>query len=248
LNSSIELLHRVPDGWSLEQAAAWPVQGLTAWYGLRSLGDVQRGDAVLVHSAAGGVGLQALEIVESLGARALAVVGHEEKRRFLVERRGIEATRVIVRDARRFGDQLDQALAAAGLAGFDCVLDAVFGATFRPGFDRLRPEGRYVLFGAAEFMSPSSRPNYVMLAWRYLRRPRLDPLEMISANRALLAFNLVWLWEQAERLPQAYRELAALQARPPHVGETFPFDRAPEAMRRLQSGRTIGKVILTTAG
>jgi len=245
LNSGVELLRRVPDGWSAGQAAAWPVQGLTAWYGLRPLGDVQRDDTVLVQSAAGGVGLQALDILESLGARAIAVVGQDEKRRFLVERRGMDAARVIVRDARRFGEQLDRALNAADAGGFDCVLDAVLGETFQPAFDRLRPEGRYVLFGAAQFMPHSSRPNYLSLALRYLRRPRLDPLAMISANRGLLAFNLIWLWEHAERLPQAYRELSALQTQPPHIGETFPFARAPEAMRRLQGGTTIGKVILT---
>jgi alcohol dehydrogenase len=207
---------------------------------------VEAGDVVLVQSAAGGVGLQALDIIASLGARAVAIVGHEDKRRFLTEHRGLDPAHVVVRDPRRFAAQLDAALAATGADGFDCVLDAVLGATFRPAFDRLRPEGRYALFGAAEFMSPSSRPNYLSLAWRFLRRPRLDPLAMISSNRGLLAFNLIWLWERAERLPSAYQELERLQSRPPHVGEVIPFARAPEAMKLLQSGRTIGKVVLTT--
>lgn len=246
LNAGVELLRRCPDGWSAAQAAAWPVQGLTAWYALRPIGAVEAGDVVLVQSAAGGVGLQALDIIDSLGGHAVAVVGHEDKRRFLVEQRGLEPARVVVRDPRRFGTQLDAALAAAGADGFDCILDAVLGETFRPAFDRLRPEGRYALFGAAEFMSPSSRPNYLSMAWRYLRRPRLDPLAMISTNRGLLAFNLIWLWERAERLPAAYQELEQLQTRPPHVGEVIPFARAPDAMRLLQSGRTIGKVVLST--
>jgi NADPH:quinone reductase-like Zn-dependent oxidoreductase len=246
LNAGVEFLRRSPDGWSAAQAAAWPVQGLTAWYALRPIGAVEAGDVVLVQSAAGGVGLQALDIIDSLGGRAVAVVGHENKRRFLMEHRGLDPARIVLRDPRRFAAQLDAALAAMGADGFDCVLDAVLGETFRPAFDRLRPEGRYALFGAAEFMSPSSRPNYLSLAWRYLRRPRLDPLAMISANRGLLAFNLIWLWERAERLPVAYQELEGLQTRPPHVGEVIPFARAPEAMRCLQSGRTIGKVVLST--
>jgi alcohol dehydrogenase len=245
LNSPTGLLRRIPDGWSFEQAAAWPVQGLTAWYGLRPLGAVESGDLVLVQSAAGGVGLQALDMIEALGAKPLAVVGHEDKRRFLVEQRGLDAACIVVRDAARFGEQLDRALTALGAKGFDCVLDAVLGETFRPAFARLRPEGRYVLFGAADFMSGSAQPNYLSLAWRWLRRPRLDPLAMISDNRSLMAFNLIWLWEQAERLPSAYEELGRIQSRPPHVGEAFPFARAPDALRRLQGGRTIGKVVLT---
>jgi alcohol dehydrogenase len=248
LNVAAALLRRVPAGWSAAQAAAWPVQGLTAWYGLVPLGAVTAGDVVLVQSAAGGVGLQALAMLQTLGARPLAIVGHESKRRFLVEQRGMLPGAVIVRERRRFADQLDAGLAALGAAGFDCVLDAVLGPGFRPSFARLRPEGRYVLFGAADFMTASARPNYLRLAFDYLRRPRLDPLAMISANRSLMAFNLIWLWDHAERLPEAYRQLEALAPLPPHVGAVVPFERAPEAMRLLQGGATIGKVVLEVGG
>ena len=244
LNVGAALLRRVPAGWSATQAAAWPVQGLTAWYGLVPLGAVAAGDVVLVQSAAGGVGLQALAMLRTLGAHPLAVVGQESKRRFLNEQRGLASEAIVVRDRRNFARQLDAGLTAVGAAGFDCVLDAVLGPGFRPAFERLRPEGRYVLFGAADFMGASARPNYLRLARDYLRRPRVDPLAMISANRSLLAFNLIWLWDHAERLPDAYRQLAALAPQPPHVGAVFPFERAPEAMRLLQGGGTIGKVVL----
>jgi alcohol dehydrogenase len=244
INVGVAYLRPVPTGWSAAQAAAWLVQGLTAWYGLVPLGNVQRGNHVLVQSAAGGVGLMALDMLEALGARPLAVVGNEAKRRYLVEQRGMSPEAVVVRDARRFGAQLDQALDRLDAPGFDCVLDAVLGRTFRSAFDRLRPEGRYVLFGAAGFMSRGARPNYLRLAVDYLRRPRLDPLAMISDNRSLMAFNLIWLWERAERLPAACAELERLAPRPPLVGATFPFARAPQALRLLQGGGTIGKVVL----
>ncbi|HXW10168.1 MAG TPA: zinc-binding dehydrogenase [Steroidobacteraceae bacterium] len=247
LNVGVQYLRRVPEGWTMEQAAAWAVQGLTAWHGLVVLGAVQRNDVVLVQSAAGGVGLLALDVAEALGARPIAVVGHDDKGEFLVRQRGIAPSSVIVRDRKSFGPRVDAATRALGVDGLDCVLDAVLGPTFRPAFERLRPEGRYVLYGAADFMSQASRPDYLVLGWRYLRRPRLDPLAMISANRSVLAFNLIWLWEQAERLPEAYAALQRLLPRPPHVGARLPFDRAPEAMRLLQSGKTIGKVVLMVA-
>lgn len=244
LNVGIEYLRRAPPGWSAAQAAAWAVQGLTAWYALVPLARVGRGDVVLVQSAAGGVGLQALAILASLGARPVAIVGREEKRRFLIEHRGLAEASVVVRERRRFGARLDTALAAFEATGFDCVLDAVLGPGFRPAFDRLRPEGCYVLYGAADFMSRSARPDYLRLAWSYLRRPRIDPLAMIQANRSLMAFNLIWLWERAERLPAAYAGLEQLSPDPPHVGAVLPFDDAPSALRLLQGGGTIGKVVL----
>ena len=244
LNVGIPYVRRVPQGWTMEQAAAWAVQGLTAWHGLVALGAVERDDVVLVQSAAGGVGLLALDIVAALGARPIAVVGQDDKRDFLTGQRGIARPSVIVRHARSFGAQIDAATAALGADGLDCVLDAVLGPTFRPAFDRLRPEGRYVLYGAADFMSQASRPDYLTVGWRYLRRPRIDPLAMIAANRSVKAFNLIWLWERAERLPEGYAALEQLLPRPPHVGARFPFDQALDAMRLLQSGKTIGKVVL----
>jgi len=245
LNVDSRYLRRVPEGWTMEQAAAWSVQGLTAWYGLVVLGAVDCSDVVLVQSAAGGVGLLALDIVDALGARPIAVVGQDDKRDFLIEQRSIAPSSIIVRHPRSFGAQIDGATAALGGDGLDCVLDAVLGRTFRPAFQRLRPEGRYVLYGAADFMSSASRPNYLALGWRYLRRPRLDPLAMISANSSVMAFNLIWLWERAERLPEGYAALERWLPRPPLVGARFPFDKALEAMRLLQSGKTIGKVVLT---
>jgi alcohol dehydrogenase len=67
---------------------------------------------------------------------------------------------------------------------------------------------------------------------------------MIAANRSLMAFNLIWLWERADRLPAAYADLERLSPHPPHVGAALPFDDAPAALRLLQGGGTIGKVVL----
>lgn len=244
LNLDARLLRPIPEGWSFAEGAAYPVQALTAWYALCVLAPVEPGDTVLVHSAAGGVGLHALEIARSLGGRIVATVGSEAKRAFLVAERALAPEAIVVRDRRRFGEQLDGALAAVGDDGFDVVLDAVMGPFFRPAFDRLRPEGRQVVFGAADFNTGGARPNPAVLAWRWLRRPRVDPLAMISENRAVMGFNLIWLWREIDRLPAAFETLARLDARRPHVGARFPFSRAPEALRRLQSGRTEGKVVL----
>ncbi len=245
LNVSTSLLHRLPGAWTYEQGAAYPVQALTAWYGLVALGRVRAGETVLVHSAAGGVGLQALAILQTLGARIVATVGAEAKQQFLVSERGLPREAVIVRDRRHFGPQLDDALRGVGAEGFDLVFDALLGPWFEPAFARLCPEGRHVVFGAAAFMNRRPRPDYLRLAWRYLRRPRLDPLAMMANNRGLLAFNLIWLWDRVERLPGAYRELARYLHQPPYVGARFTFEHAPAAMTRLQTGTTMGKIVLS---
>ena len=231
-------LRRLPEGWSYEQGAAFPVQTLTAWYGLSALGALQSGQRVLVHSAAGGVGLQALAICRKLGAEVIGTVGSESKRAFLHER-GYE--QVIVR-GRDFDGRLREALNGEPL---HLVLDAVGGAVQRTSFDALAPTGRLVVFGAAEFAPGKRRPRYLSSLWKYLRRPRYDPLELIPANRSVMAFNLIWLWEEEPLLLRLAGEIEELGLDVPHVGKVFPFADAPAALEHLRGGRSIGKVVLT---
>jgi synaptic vesicle membrane protein VAT-1 len=244
LNADTRYLLPVPGEWSFAEAAAFPVQAITAWYGLVQLGGLRAGHSALIHSAAGGVGLHALSIVERVGARAIATVGREDKAAFLGRSRGISREHVIVRDRRRFGQQLDAALAAIGATGFDVVLDAVAGPYVMPALRRVRPEGRYVIFGAADFMPAGVRPNWARLAWQYLTRPRLDPLRLIDRNRGVLGFNLIWLFAGAERLPEAIAGVRRLVGAAPHIGARFSFDELPHALAALQSGTTTGKVIV----
>jgi len=244
LNVDAKYLRSLPDGWTLADGAAYPVQAITAWYAIRDLGACKAGDAVLVHSAAGGVGLNALAILTALGARVVATVGGEAKMPFLMTHAGLRAEQIIVRDRRRFGAQLDEALQANGLDGFDLVLDAVAGPFFEPAYRRLRPAGRLVIYGAADLMPQGTRPNWLRLASRYLRRPHVDPVQMISDNRSVMGFNLIWLWDRADRLGSTYDELAAMIRRPPHIGKRFAFADAPAAMRYLQRGGSVGKVVL----
>ena len=248
LNIDLRYLRPSPTGWDFAEAASFPVQGLTAWYALLELGSLKPGAAVLLHSAAGGVGLNALQILAAQDALVVATVGRPAKRDFLMKRFGLSPDQIIVRDRRDFGRQLDGALGALGLDGLDLVLDAVAGPYFRPAYDRLRPEGRVVVYGAADLMPRGARPDYVRLALRYLRRPRLDPLRMIAENKSVMAFNLIWLWEQVDRLPRAYDQLSHLVQRPPLVGRRFSFADAPAALRHLQSGESIGKVVMEVPG
>jgi alcohol dehydrogenase len=244
VNAPVRDLRPLRPGWSHLHGAAFPAQALTAWYGLVRLGAVERGDVVLLQSAAGGVGLNALAILTAIGARTIGVVGREAKRRWLLEQRGLPERQVIVRNRRTFGADLDRALAAMDAPGLDLVFDAVAGPFFQPAYRRLSREGRLVVYGAADFMPRGPRVNYLGLALRYLRRPRLDPLRMVSDNRSVMGFNLIWLWDRATRLSQAYDEIEGLIAAPPFVGRSFPFAEAPAALRCLQSGESIGKVVL----
>jgi len=244
LNVPAATLWPIPLGWSYAEAAAYPVQALTAWYGIEKLGNARRDSVVLVQSAAGGVGIHAMRALLRLGAKPVAVVGRSSKRHWLINEFGLPPATVVLRDD-RYAASLDAALQHWAARGFDLVFDAVYGKSFAPAYARLAAEGRYVLYGAADFMNTGARANPLKLLWGWLRRPRLDPLAMIPQNRGLLAFNLIWLWEQAERLPDAMRATLALIPERPTIGACYAFDNALAAMQSLQSGNTTGKLVLT---
>jgi alcohol dehydrogenase len=234
IQSKEDYLFPLPSDWSFSQGAAYLTQTLTAWYALNDLGAMKPGQDVLIQSAAGGVGLQAMKLVRALGGNPVGAVSSQQKVAFLAEL-GFKAW---IRES-SFGDQLKKQQQA-----FDLVLDAIGGEVQKACFNALKPMGRLVVFGAAEFTPGKNRPHYLKAVWQYLRRPKYDVMDMISDNRSVMAFNLIWLWEQQALMKERLQQMMAVDITPPHVGHEFRFDQALEAIDCLRSGKTIGKVVL----
>lgn len=237
LNIAPQYLLPVPPDWTDAEAAAFIVQALTAYYALIPLGNLQAGQTVLIHSAAGGVGLYANRIAKRFDAFTIGTVGNAAKVP-LVQSEGYD--RVIVR-GRRFGTQLQNALEGRRL---DLILDSIGGKVQKEGFDALSVTGRMVAYGLSAFASHLPTPNYLRLALHFLRMPRYSTLRLIESNRSILGFNLIWLYDHVDELRKMLDEIAALQLPKPMVGATFSFDRLPEAVRAFQSGTTTGKVVV----
>ena len=232
-----EYLFPLPGGWSFEEGAAFPVQTFTAFYALRTLGDLKNGQTVLIHSAAGGVGLQANRIARKYNAYTIGVVGNEAKTG-LLRREGFD--KAIVRGG-NFKEDLRIALDGRPL---NLVLEATGGKYFYHSYEMLAPMGRLVAYGSAQFTPSSHRPNYIDLVFRYLFRPRVDPLSMIKANKSVMAFNLIWIYDQKELMQEMLMEIEKLELPAPMVGHRFEFSQMGEALALFQGGKTTGKVVL----
>lgn len=228
---------KIPDGWSFSEAAAFPAQSLTAFYALSELGALKPGQVVLIHSAAGGVGLQAMRMVKKLGGVPIGTVGSVAKQQFLSAQGFNE---VIVR-GENFAVQLKTQLAGRPL---QMVLDGIGGEIQKRSFEALAPTGRLIVFGAAEF-TPGDKPNWWKAAWLYLKRPRYDVMDMISTNKSVMAFNLIWLWQEQALFDQLLTGCANLELPAPFVGREFAFAQAHDAIEHLRSGQSVGKVVLT---
>lgn len=237
LNIEQEYVIPIPADWSDEEGAAYLVQVLTAYYGLVHLGRLEKGENVLIHSAAGGVGILANRIAKKYGAYTIGSVGRSAKVDFC-KTEGYDA--VIVR-SHHFADDLNKALDGRPL---NVVMECIGGKIFTAGFKQLTEQGRMVIYGAAQYASPGKRPNYLKALYMFLTRPRIDAQQLAEDNKLVCGFNLIYLYEKSELLHRLLQEIKALQIKKPHVGHVFDFADMMEAIQLFQSGKTIGKVVV----
>jgi NADPH:quinone reductase len=224
-NVPAERVVKVPSGISDAQAAALMLKGLTAQFLIRRTYKVARGDAILVHAAAGGVGLILCQWAHALGAKVIGVVGSEPKAE-VARRHGCRHVLISGRD-----ELVASVKALTKGAGVAVVYDAVGKDTFMDSLDCLRRLGMMVTFGNASGPPPAISPfELTRRGSLFLTRPTL--------------FNYI---ASREELTRAARELfAAVRAKKVRVviGQTYPLARAADAHRDLEGRRTTGSTVL----
>jgi NADPH2:quinone reductase len=214
----------VPDAVDDVSAVGALLQGMTAWILVNTTYPVQPGDDVLVHAAAGGVGLLLTQLATGRGARVIATVSTAEKEELA---RAAGAAEVL-----RYSDDLAERVRdLTGGVGVAVAYDGVGKSTFDASMDSLRRRGMLVLFGAASGPVPPVDPQRLNRAGSvYLTRPKLHDY---TATRA-------------ELLDRAGAVLGAVADGRLHVriGHRYPLDRAADAHTDLEGRRTTGKVLL----
>lgn len=224
----------LPDGLGFEQGAAIPVNYATAWAGLLGYGSLAAGERVLIHAAAGGVGIAATQIAKKAGAEVYGTASpgkHDAIRGFGVD---------TARDYTRKGWE-------KGLPPFDLVMDAIGGASLQRSYGLLRPGGRLIAFGASSVVS-GERKNLLRAAPQALRMIRgVNAMDAMSESKALIGLNMLRLWDDRGTLEPWITPLRAMiddGTIAPVVSDVVPFAEAPEAHRILTERRNVGKVVL----
>lgn len=230
-----------PKNISMEAAAGVPAVMLTAWYAIHELAHPRPGAVCLVHSAAGGVGGCLVQLLKKAGCTVVAVVGSSHK---------VEAAKVLGAD--QVIDKSTQNLWAEAKKhapqGYDHVFDANGVATLKESYAHLRPAGKLVVYGFHTMMPKTGgRPNWLKLARDFLRTPRYNPLNLTNESKSVLAFNLSYLFDRLDILGPAMTDIGrwieegSLVA-PPVT--TYPFADVARAHADIESGRTVGKLVL----
>jgi len=126
----------------------------------------------------------------------------------------------------------------------DTVLECIGGKIFSKSFKQMSPGGRIIVYGAAQFSTGGSRPNLFKLAIKFFTRPNIDPLSLSDKNKSVMGFNLFYLWNKIELLKTYLNNILEMNLPKPLIGEVFEFQDLLLAVKKFQSGQTMGKVIV----
>lgn len=231
----------VPEGLDAARAAAIPVVSLTAWHSLVTLGNLRPGERVLIHAAAGGVGLAALQIAKLRGAGRIFGTASKSKHETL---RKLGLTDPIDYHSTDFEAEVRRLTDGKGV---HVILDAVGGKSFSKGYGLLAPGGRLVCFGASSLTEGGKRSVLRALSTLWAM-PKFKPIDMMMTNRAVFGVNMLHLAENdPELVTQELAEIVALVAKrqlDPIVDLVVPYAEAARAHRRLEERGNVGKVVL----
>lgn len=217
----------LPDDFSFEQGAAFPLQGMTAHYLLHEYRAVKPGDVVLVHAAAGGMGLLLVQWARHLGARVIGTVSTEEKAR---RAREAGAHDVILYTQEDFPAEIKR---LTGGRGADLIIDGVAKTTFAGDLESVATRGHIVVYGSASGPAEPVTPNTLM------------PRALSVSGGTLVAF----IGSREELMRRAGEVIAGIRAGwlKLHIDRILPLEQAAEAHRLLEGRKTSGKLLLAAS-
>lgn len=227
--SSACMTMKIPEGMSFEDAAAIPVVGATAWYGLVHLARLRRNQTVLIHAGAGGVGQAAIQLARHIGAEVYTTVGDVAKRAIVREKYGIPDDHIFYSRDLSFSKAIRR---ATNRRGVDVVLNSLAGEALHASWHCLAPDGHFIEIGLKDVLANT----------------RLDMRPFANSSASFSFFNLKLILQNSTLTRTIMRGMAEyvhsgiLQA--PYPVNVYPASQAEKALRLLQAGKHKGKLVL----
>jgi NADPH:quinone reductase-like Zn-dependent oxidoreductase len=232
---------RLPEDWSFEEGAAFPVVYGTAYASLVSFGNLRSGERLLIQAAAGGVGIAATQIGKLLGAEIYGTAS--ASKHDAIRELGVQHP--IDYRAKDFADEVRRI--AGEESPLDLIVDGIGAKSWKDGYRLLRPGGRLVMIGASSFVSGDKR-NLAKAAVNLTKVPRFNPIKMASESRSVVGLNMLRLWDARGSLDEFIEPLSQWIDQGllrPVVAEAFPLERIGDAHRFVGERKNVGKVVLT---
>ncbi len=235
----VKQIFEKPEQLSFEQGAAVPVNYLTAWALLVTMGGLKKEESVLIHNAGGGVGLAALDIAKHIGAKTYGTAS-AAKHEFL-KQRGLDHAIDY-----RGQDWLPVLMDLTKNRGVELVIDPLGGSSWKKSYRALRTTGRMGVFGMSTASASGIRGKLRALK-ALAQTPKFHPLALMNRNRGVFGLNLGHMWGEGEKVAGWTENILRgihegwIQ---PYVDRAFPFDQVAEAHRYIEARKNIGKVVL----
>jgi len=235
----------LPEKSSFEEGAAFPVNYGTAYAALVIMGGLKEGERVLIHAAAGGVGISATQIAKEIGAEIFGTASaskhdaiREQGVNHPIDYRNLD----FEEEVRRITDG----------DGVDVIMDALGPTSFRKDYRLLRQGGRLIMYGASELQTGSGKRDIVGAVRSVARMPLATmpwwkSVGVMNENKGVFGLNMLSWWDREGNLDRVTEPLLAGfedGTLKPVVAEAFPFDRAADAHRFIEERRNVGKVVL----
>ena len=229
----------LPEGMSFADAAALPVNYLTAHQALTYMAHLRSGERILIHAAAGGVGLAAIQLARESGAEIFGTAS-ASKHDFL-RQQGV--AHLIDYRTQDFEEEVKRLTQGEGV---DVILDAVGGESYRKGYRLLRPGGRLLCFGLSSAVTGKGRSLRSLAAW--WKTPSFNALDLMRRNRAVIGVHVGEMARARPALVRAWMEeifrMHAGGRIRPTIGKTFPLAQAVASHHYIHNRENIGKVLL----
>jgi NADPH:quinone reductase-like Zn-dependent oxidoreductase len=230
----------MPRSMSYEEGASFVVTSMTAYHGLIRLANLRKGERLLVHAAAGGVGLATIQLGRHLGAEVFATAGTDKKVELARAQGAHHGFNYTTSD---FAGEIRRLTRGEGI---DVVMDSVGGSVYAKSWKLLAPMGRYIILGIAAVTGKGGL-NYLKAAGVLASMLPIFRSMLISRNKAIMGFNLGTLKGKEAYFREAAHEIQQLYRKgvfKPLIGRVFPFEQIVEAHRFLQMRQSVGKVVV----
>ena len=234
-----QLAFRLPTGMPFDDAAAIPVNYLTAYHSIITMGNMQPGDRILIHGAAGGVGIAAVQLAKTRGLKIFGTAGpaKQETLRKLGVDHAIDYEK----------DDFVHVVSKFAPEGIEMVMDPIGGRSFAKSYQCLGSTGRLVIFGFSTISGAEGKKNLFTAAKAMLETPRFHPLKLLEKNASIIGVNLGGLQARPTLMRSQMADIFAMYAAGkirPLVGKKFPLQEAAAAHQFIHDRKNIGKVVL----
>jgi synaptic vesicle membrane protein VAT-1 len=233
-------VYRLPPGMPFDDAAAIPVNYLTAYHSMFAMGNLQTGDRILIHGAAGGVGIAAVQLARARGLVIFGTAGGA-KQEYL---RKIGVDHPIDYEKNDFVKVIQK----YAPDGIEMVMDPIGGKSFSRSAECLGATGRLVVYGLSAAAGSDGKRSLLRGAIALAQTPRFHPLKLMRQNISVIGVNLGRMQTRGALLRSEITEIFRMYAEgkiKPLIGKTFPLADAAAAHRYIHDRKNIGKVILS---